>query len=339
MTPWERFAAVARGGAADKIPVAFIADSPWLPGFFGIDTLDYFLRLDEWRRVNLALRERFPEVAWIPGFWVEYGMAAEPSAFGARIMWHHDQAPSIERVPGGLATLLQFEPADPQQDGLMPLVLQRYVDAEKRLLPEGLSIKMVTARGPFAVASWLLGITDLLVGLKTEPEPYTRLLDTLTATIIAWLRAQLAVLRAPEGVLVLDDIVGMLSPKLFDQFARPCFARIFSAFDGMIRVYHNDTPCAHLLDKLPTLGFDVFNFSHEIDIADAQAKMPRVALMGNVPTLNVMVRGTPAQAEAWARECVRKTNGRGLILSAGGGVSPGTPAEAIDAVVRATADR
>jgi uroporphyrinogen-III decarboxylase len=62
--------------------------------------------------------------------------------------------------------------------------------------------------------------------------------------------------------------------------------------------------------------------------------MPRVALMGNVPTLDVMVRGTPAQAEAWARECVRKTNGRGLILSAGGGISPGTPAETIEAVVK-----
>ena len=229
---------------------------------------------------------------------------------------------------------MQFEPADPQKHGLMPLVLQRCVDAEKRLLPEGLQIKMVAARGPLAVAGWLLGITDLLVGLKTEPEPYARLLDTLTTTIIAWLRAQLAVLRAPEGVLVLDDIVGMLSPKLFEQFARPYFSRIFAAFDGMIRVYHNDTPCTHLLDKLPTLGFDVFNFSHEIDIADAQARMPRVALMGNVPTLDVMVRGTPAQAEAWVRECIRKTKGRGLILSAGGGISPGTPAETIEAVMR-----
>jgi len=339
MTPWERFATVARGGVTDKIPVAFIVDSPWIPGFFGIDTLDYFLRLDEWLRVNLALRERFPEIAWIPGFWIEYGMAAEPSAFGARIVWHHDQAPSIEHVPGGLATLLQFEPADPYKHGLMPLVLQRYADAEKRLLPEGLNIKMVAARGPLAVAGWLVGITELLIGLKTEPESYAPLLDVLTTTIIAWLRAQLSVLRAPEGILVLDDIVGMLSPKMFEQFARPYFSRIFGEFRGLIRVYHNDTPCPRLLESLATLGFDVFNFSHEMDIADVQAKMPHVALMGNVPTLDVMVRGTPAQAEAWARECVRKTNGRGLILSAGGGISPGTPAETIEAVVKATGDR
>ena len=94
MTPWQRFTTVARGARqrADRplkgmfhVPVALIVDSPWLPGYAAIDTLDYFLRPDEWLRVNLGLLERFPDVAWIPGLWVEYGMAAEPSAFGARM--------------------------------------------------------------------------------------------------------------------------------------------------------------------------------------------------------------------------------------------------------------
>lgn len=342
MTPWERFTTVAHGAhqRADRplkgmfhVPVALIVDSPWLPGYAGIDTLDYFLRPDEWLRVNLGLLERFPDVAWIPGVWVEYGMAAEPSAFGARVVWHHDQPPSIEPVKGGLAALAEAEPPDPQRHGLMPLVLQRYADAERRLLPEGMNVKMVAARGPLAIAGWLLGVTELMIALKTRPEAISRLLDTLTTTVITWLRAQLDVLRAPEGILVLDDIVGMLSPKLFEQFARPHLTRIFQSFNGFVRVYHNDTPCPHLIEPMATLGFDVFNFSHTIDIATVQTRMPGVALMGNVPPLDVMARGTPEKVEAWARECIRKTGGRGLILSAGGGVSPGTPPEAIDALV------
>jgi uroporphyrinogen-III decarboxylase len=333
MTPWQRFTTVARGGQADHIPVALIVDSPWLPGYAGIDTLDYFLQPDEWLRINLGLQDRFPDVAWIPGWWVEYGMAAEPSAFGARVVWHHDQPPSVEPVKGGLAALADVEPPDPQRHGLMPLVLQRYADAERRLLPEGMNVKMVTARGPLAIASWLLGVTELMIALKTRPEAISRLLDTLTTTVITWLRAQLDVLRAPEGILVLDDIVGMLSPKLFEQFARPNLTRIFRSFTGFVRVYHNDTPCPHLIEPMATLGFDVFNFSHIIDIATVQTRMPGVALMGNVPPLDVMARGTPEQVQAWARGCIRKTGGRGLILSAGGGVSPGTPPEAIDALV------
>ncbi len=333
LTPWERFASVARGGQADRVPVALIVDSPWLPGYAGIGALDYFLRPDEWLCINLSLLERFPDVAWIPGFWIEYGMAVEPSAFGARIVWHRDQPPSIEPVRGGLAVLADAEPPDPQRHGLMPFVLQRYADAERRLLPEGLTIKMVAARGPLAVASWLLGVTHLMIAFKREPEAVSRLLDTLTHMTIAWLRAQLDVLREPAGILVLDDIVGMLSPKLFEQFARPYFTRIFAEFKHLIKVYHNDTPCSHLIEPMATLGFDVFNFSHELDIATVQAKMPGIALMGNVPPRDVMARGALEQVRAWARTCVDKTGGRGLILSAGGGVCPGTSPEAIDALV------
>ena len=120
MTPWERFTGVARGVQADRVPVALIVDSPWLPGYAGIDTLDYFLQPDEWLRINLDLLKRFPDVAWIPGFWVEYGMAAEPSAFGPRIVWHHDRPPSIEPVHRGLTLLADSEPPDPQRHGLIP---------------------------------------------------------------------------------------------------------------------------------------------------------------------------------------------------------------------------
>ncbi len=336
MTPWERFVRVARQRQADRVPVALIVDSPWLPGYAGIDTLDYFLREDEWLRIHLGLLERFPEVTWIPGLWIEYGMAAEPSAFGARVVWHHDAAPSIDPVRGGLPALVDMEPPDPQRHGLMPLILQRYLDAEERLLPEGMHVRIVAARGPLAVASWLLGFSDILLALKTEPAACHRLLATITTTIIAWLHAQIDVLRAPEGILLLDDIVGMLSPKMFEEYVRPYHGRIFAEFKTMVKVFHNDTPCAHLLPSLATLGFDVFNFSHETDIALVQSKMPNITLMGNVPPLALMVRGTPEQVEAFARECVNKTGGRHLVLSAGGGVSPGTPAGAIDALVRAT---
>lgn len=335
MTPWEQFAAVARGEKAG-CPVALIVDSPWLPGYGGIDTLDYFLNPETWLRANLEICSRFPSVAWIPGFWAEYGMAAEPSAFGARVVWHHDGPPAIEHVRGGLATLAGIDPADPELHGLMPLVLQNYRLLEPQLAAEGKGIKMVAARGPLAVAGWLLGISDLMIAIKEEPEKIAAVLDALTETIIAFLRAQLGVLRAPEGILLLDDIPGLLSPRTFANFAAPYMARIFGAFPGLIRVYHNDTPCKHLLPSLAKLDFEVWNFSHEMDIAAVQAAMPGKALMGNVPPLALMVRGTPDEIKAWARDCIARTNGRGLILSAGGGVSPGTPASAIDALVEAS---
>jgi uroporphyrinogen decarboxylase len=72
-----------------------------------------------------------------------------------------------------------------------------------------------------------------------------------------------------------------------------------------------------------------------MDIGQVKSKMGhRVAVMGNVSPLDVGVRGAPADVTRWARECLDKgAPGGGMILSFGGGVSPGTPAENIDVLL------
>ncbi len=322
-TPWERFVQAARLGAPDQVPVALIVDSPWLPGYAGIDTRDYYLFPDQWLAINKGLLERFPDAVWLPGFWVEYGMAAEPSAFGARIKFHRDSPPSIEPVVTDLSFwAASIRPVNPQVDGLMPLALRLYEVMEQRLRAEGLGIRMVCARGPLAVASWLAGITPLMMELALNPDTVSRILEVITTAIIDWLQAQLDVLRAPEGIMVLDDLVGMVSREHYEALVHPHLRRIFDAFDGLIRVYHNDTPCPHLLESLSRANFDVFNFSHKTDIAEVKARMGhRVAVMGNVPPLDVGVHGSPEAVSQWARECLEKgAPGGGMILSFGGGV-------------------
>jgi uroporphyrinogen-III decarboxylase len=334
---WESFKQAALLGEPEKVPVALIVDSPWLPGYAGIDTRDYFLFPDEWLRINLGLLERFPDAVWLPGFWVEYGMAAEPSAFGAKLRFHADSPPSIEPVVSDLAAWAGLEPADPGEDGLMPLLLRLYEVMEERLRAEGLGIRMVCARGPMTVVSWLVGMTPLMMGLVTDPDLVYHVLDAVTTTIIRWLHAQLDTLRDPQGILLLDDVVGMVSKRHYEGSVHPHLRRIFDEFEGLIRVYHNDTPCPHLVQSLKEANFDVFNFSHQMNIAEIKAEMgDRVALMGNVPPLDVGVRGQPADVARWASGCLDGgAPGGGMILSFGGGVSPGTPPENIDALLEA----
>lgn len=217
----------------------------------------------------------------------------------------------------------------------MPLVLRLYGHIEERLQAEGLNIKMVAARGPMVTAGWVMGITDLMTGIVTHPREISRFLDTVTTLIIRWLHAQLETLREPEGIMLLDDIVGMVSLEHYNEFVAPRLRRIFDEFEGLIRVYHNDTPCPHLFSALADANFDVFNFTHEVDIAEAKAKMGhRVAMMGNVPPLHVAVRQSPEVVAEFARACLdRAAPGGGMILSVGGGVSPGTPAESLDTML------
>jgi uroporphyrinogen-III decarboxylase len=336
-TPWDHFKQAARLVKSGPVPVALIVDSPWLPGYAGVDTRDYFLFPEKWLEINLGLLKRFPEVVWIPGFWVEYGMAAEPSAFGARLHFYPDRPPSMEPLITDLNFWAEVKPADPKEDGLMPLVLRQYQVMDERLSAEGLGIRMVAARGPMTVASWLLSTMHLMMGIASKPEKISAMLETVTTTIIRWLHAQLDTLRQPEGILLLDDVVGMVSKQHYETLVHPHLRRIFDEFDGLVRVYHNDTPCLHLAESLASANFDVFNFSHKVDMAEIKAKMGhRVALMGNVPPLDVGARGKPADVAQSAHACLEKgAAGGGLILSFGGGVSPDTPPENIDALVQA----
>ncbi len=87
-------------------------------------------------------------MVWIPGYWVEYGMAAEPSAFGVKLRFYPNATPSVEPVVDDLNHWINTaQPINPREDGLMPLILRTYEVMDQRLAAEGLGIRMVCARG------------------------------------------------------------------------------------------------------------------------------------------------------------------------------------------------
>ena len=62
MTPeqWETLQKCAAGEELPTLPVALIVDSPWIPGFLGISTLDYLTIPEVWLKANLAVEQAFP---------------------------------------------------------------------------------------------------------------------------------------------------------------------------------------------------------------------------------------------------------------------------------------
>ena len=75
---WSAFKHVAKGGTLDHVPVALIVDSPWMPGYLGMSHLDYYLDPEVWYQANLRVAQEFPDVIFVPSWWLEYGMAIEP---------------------------------------------------------------------------------------------------------------------------------------------------------------------------------------------------------------------------------------------------------------------
>ena len=171
-----------------------------------------------------------------------------------------------------------------------------------------------------------------------NPQGLHRLLAFAAENAVAWLKAQVEVLGdSVEGLFILDNIAGFLSRKQYLEFEHPYLKQICQAFPKeWAKIYHNDARIEPFLEDLPEAGFDVVNCSHNLDVAEIRRRTSgKMCLMGNVSPLEIGSQGTPQEVKAAALDVLRKADGCGIILSMGGGVSPGMPKANILAMVEA----
>jgi uroporphyrinogen-III decarboxylase len=143
-----------------------------------------------------------------------------------------------------------------------------------------------------------------------------------------------------EGIFILDDIVGFVNEDHYQEFCHPYLKRICDAFPkDWVKIYHNDASIEACLEYLPEVGFNVLNWGKQTDIADVIDRVGgKICLMGNVNPLEVAVRGTPEEVREATLDVLEKSNGEGIILSVGGGTSPGMPRENMNAMREALAE-
>ncbi|MEW6743755.1 MAG: uroporphyrinogen decarboxylase family protein [Planctomycetota bacterium] len=315
--------------------VALIVDSPWLPGFAGVDTLDFYFDSRTWLEAYEAAHRELPGAALVPGAWVELGMAAEPSGFGVGICWSHEAPPQMRPRERALEFLPEADPPDPERDGLMPVILRQYERLTPELARRGFPPRIAAARGPLAVAAHVAGLTEFLTAIKLWPEKSLTLVEKTTELCIRWLASQLQRMTDPLAILVLDDVVGLMSPQDAARFAFPPLERIFGSFPRLLHFFHDDSPNPAVFPGLAGVGIDVFNFTHEVAIEEARELLgPDVVLMGNLAPLDLLVRGTAEEVRRSTEQLLAKAERYGpLLISAGGGVSPGTPVANLKAML------
>lgn len=330
---WEELLAVIDGKVLEPLPVGFIIDSPWLPGWSGMSTLDYFSSESMWFEANMKAVRQFPDVMFLPGFWSEFGMCTEPSAFGAKCTWQENELPYAEKIFTDIQSAASLAKPDPGKDGLLPFVLNRLRHYKDQIEREGHSIRFAVSRGPLNIASFLLGTTEFLMAIKTDPDETHKLLGTVTDFIIDWLEVQKQTFPSIDGIFVLDDIVGFIGEQDFKETAMPYLARIFHAFDARVRFFHNDAPGLVCAPYLAKVGVNLFNFSFQHTLSEMKELTGNaVTLLGNIPTRDVLAAGTPDDVHVSVKASVESVRDKSrIILSCGGGVPPGVPTQNVEA--------
>ena len=110
---WKTLVDVSEGKKFDFPPIALIVDSPWLPFYAEISHFDYYLLPDKWLAVNHKIHTDFPNIIFLPSFWVEYGMAIVPSAFGSLIKWKKHETPFAEKIISSIENINSLTVPDP----------------------------------------------------------------------------------------------------------------------------------------------------------------------------------------------------------------------------------
>jgi uroporphyrinogen-III decarboxylase len=332
---WEELVKICKGEKSPEHPAGFIIDSPWLPGWYGVSLLDYYTSDRIWFEANQRAIEAFPEVMFLPGFWSEYGMCTEPSAFGAKMVWSEISLPHADRILDDPVLLSKLTKPDVKSDGLLPFMLNRLRHSEADIRKMGHEIKFAISRGPLNIASFLAGTTELMLAMSMNPEEILKGLGTITDFIIDWLSAQIDAFPGIEGILVLDDIVGFLGDEDFNAFALPYLKQIFQSFEIPVKLFHNDAHglvCAPYLDEI---GVNIFNFSFEHSIAQMRELAgDSVVLLGNIPPRDVLANGSPEEVHNSVLEMMKSAGeATNVIWSCGGGMPPDVPTENIRAFI------
>jgi uroporphyrinogen decarboxylase len=328
---WNTLISIVNGEQIKLPQTGFLIDSPWLPGWYGVSNLDYYSNDEIWFNANMKAIETFPDTIFLPGFWSEYGMCTEPSAFGAKLVWSQNNLPHAEKIISSVDDLPNIKKPNVKTDGLLPFMINRLKKNENKINDAGHSIRFAIARGPLNIASFLMGTTEFMMAIAMDREKVQVFLKTITGFILDWISFQKDSFNDIEGILILDDLVGFIGEDDFKELALPHLQTIFNHFDTRVRFFHNDANGLVCAPYLKDAGINLFNFGFEHPIAEMKELVGNsVALLGNIPPRDILSQGSREQIMESVSEMMSSVkNKSGILWSCGGGMPQNVSTENI----------
>ena len=325
---WNDLIAVINGEKLSTIPVGFIIDSPWLPHWFGVNIIDYFSNDDIWFQANLKAITTFPDIMFLPGFWAEFGMCTEPSAFGAKCSFPPNEFPHAHKCISSVNEIDDLQKPNPETDGLAPFVLNRLKLNQASIEKNGHHIRFSISRGPLNVASYLMGSTEFLMAMMTDSPKIHCLMRIITDYLKDWHELQQKLFPSIDGILILDDIIGFLGDEQFREFGLPYFKELFDSRLS-VKFLHNDAPCKVSAPYLPEMGVNLFNMGFDVDLNELKMDTDnKVTMLGNIPPRDVLAKGSHEEIRQSAKSLLDSLdNKERVIFSCGGGMPPGVSSE------------
>ena len=332
MNSRERIQAVMAGQKPDRTPIfPKIAFSNVLARP-GMRVIDYMTDPACMAEACLAARDLF---GW-DGVALHTDIASEGMALGS-VYNRPENSPAELRKPL-LSSLEEYEKVktpDPWATEPMRTVL-----AAVKLVRERAGSEVYIAawtNGPLNVASQVLAIDELLIGLLTEPELVHCLLRKCVDVAMVYARELVAAGADAVAFGHATASATMLSRDHYREFALPYETELVAAIHaaGAGAITHICGNIVPNVDLIAQNGSEVIDFDHVCDVRTLRDKAPGKILRGNLdPTL--LALGKPEQIREAVRTLMERAGRDPLhLLGSGCEIALNTPPENLHVFVDA----
>jgi uroporphyrinogen decarboxylase len=196
---------------------------------------------------------------------------------------------------------------------------------------------------PFTLAAYLVqgegkeGFGAARTLLFREPDTFRRLLGTLGASMVDYLRLQIE--AGAQAVQVFDSWAGILGVDEYRTFAFPAVRDLIAGVRDLgvpIIYFVNAGP--HLLDTAAASGADVLGVCWRTPLDDVARRVgSAIALQGNLDP-HVLFAAPDVVAREATRVLDRVAGRPGHVFNLGHGILPETPIASVEALVQAVHD-
>lgn len=261
-------------------------------------------------------------------------LTVEAEAFGAEVNFPENEVPS---VIGNLVTDIEDvrKLAIPNMEKGR---LQEYL-LVNRLAVEAIQDKPVLAGciGPYSLAGRLMGMTEIMTAIYTDPEMVMLLLEKCSTFLLNYCKEIKK--TGVGGVVIAEPAAGLISSEDCSAYSSAYIKRIVQEVqdDTFMIVLHNCGNTGHCTQAMVETGAAALHFGNRIDMLSALEECPEeILVMGNIDPVGCMKMATPEAVYFAATQLLDKTFGhRNFILSTGCDVPPHVAPENIAAFYKA----
>ncbi len=245
--------------------------------------------------------------------------------------------PIIHHPVRSQADVDRLRAIEPQES--VPFVLES-IRVLRQELSDGRAAVIGFSGAPFTLACYLIegrptrDYARARALMLREPAVWSRLMDTLTESVIRYLRAQVE--AGAHVVQLFDSWVGALGPGDYDRFVLPWTRRIFAALgEARAPSIYFGTGNAALLERMAAAGSDVVSVDWRVHLDDAWARIGfDRAIQGNLDPARPLAGWEPTRAGM--HEVLARAAGRpGHVFNLGHGVLPETDPDVLARLVEA----